>query len=291
MKFEKEDYEQSGNCPWCNSSFYKSWGYNSNIRGFISVKCNNCSLIYIKNRFNKSGLQKYYNNYLNDIHQFDQNLNKQRRKMYALEYNLLKNILSRNSKVLDVGCSGGYFLEFFKMDRHDCAGIEFGKAAAEEASKKFPIYYGNFPEIEIVNEFDLIIFRGVIEHVFNPKRYLDKAYSLLNDRGMIYITSTPNSGSFCCRLYQDLWNQHIPEEHIFHFSVKHFDDYFFKKKMIKIVEKYFYEETPYANIEDDILCIAEAISSKRKYGKIEKKSPPFYGNMMSVIYRKWVNNG
>ena len=53
----------------------------------------------------------------------------------------------------------------------------------------------------------------------------------------------------------------------------------------KIEERYFYLETPYANEEWDILKMARAIKCKQKKEKIDFQAPPFYGNMMSIIYR------
>ena len=53
----------------------------------------------------------------------------------------------------------------------------------------------------------------------------------------------------------------------------------------KITDKYFYEETPYANVEEDILRVAKAIEYKRKNQEITFKAPAFYGNMMSLVYK------
>ena len=53
---------------------------------------------------------------------------------------------------------------------------------------------------------------------------------MLNKNGLIYITSTPNANAFCVDIFQEKWNQHEPEAHLMHFSSKHFDDYFLKKR-------------------------------------------------------------
>ena len=89
-----------------------------------------------------------------------------------------------------------------------------------------PAFIGLTPNIKINRQFDIITFRGTIEHFKDPKSYLYKAIDLLNDRGLIFITSTPNSKSICCKIFKEKWNQHVPEEHLFHFSSDHFDDFF-----------------------------------------------------------------
>jgi hypothetical protein len=56
--------------------------------------------------------------------------------------------------------------------------------------------------------------------------------------------------------------------------------------MRKIATRSFYEETPYANVEQDILAVADAIQKHSRGQEIDKMSPAFWGNMMSVIYAK-----
>ena len=152
--------------------------------------------------------------------------------------------------------------------------------------KKYQVWCGKFNELEIYRRFDLIVFRGVIEHIPDPKSYLHKAVALLEDQGFIYITATPNSDAFCCELFKENWNQHVPEEHLMHFHPGHFDGFFLDAGFKKVIEFFLYEETPYANREQDILKTAEALNLKMNNQKIDFKSPPFWGNMMSLIYQK-----
>lgn len=284
IEFEKTDFENLEKCPWCNSRNYAFWG--KKIRGFISVKCKDCSLIFVKNRLNKNGLVKYYRNYLEGVHQADANLVKQRQRMYELEFELIQRY-SKNTNVLDIGCGGGYFLDIFKKHNYDCYGVEFSGAAAQAAAKKHKAYKGDLLEIKLEKKFDLIIFRGVIEHILRPRAYLNKAIRLLNNNGLVYITSTPNSSAFCARLFKENWNQHKPEEHLMHFNSKHFDEYFRTKGFTKILEHNFYEETPYANVEQDILKVSKAIKLARQNKKITFKSPAFWANMLTLIYKKF----
>jgi transcription elongation factor Elf1 len=85
--FEEDDYEKLTKCPWCNSLKHHKWG--EEVRGFKTVKCKNCGLIFVKNRLGRIGLAKYYKDYLNNVHQADNILNQQRNKMYKLEFELI----------------------------------------------------------------------------------------------------------------------------------------------------------------------------------------------------------
>jgi len=276
-----DNHEELKQCPWCSSSTQYSWGENKS--GFQSVTCGDCGLIYVKNRYNEKGLEQYYRNYLSNVHQESEQAVLDRSTMYQIEYKHITQYISRGA-VLDVGCSGGYFLDCFD-DNYQCTGVEFGAEAALEAEKKYKVYQGEFDKIQIEQKFDLIVFRGVIEHIPFPKLYLDKATSILNEGGCIYITSTPNSDAFCCDLFKEHWNQHVPESHLMHFSSKHFNDYFNEIGMTCIDTKSFYRETPYCNIEEDIVKVADAIKIKNTGQKVGFKSPAFYENMMSLIYK------
>jgi len=284
--FAKSDYEILKKCPWCGSASYRRWGRP--VNKFRSVECCACGLIYVQNRLNKNGLQKHYRNYLTSVHQADKKCNLQREQMYRLEFGLINSHCKKGS-VLDVGCSGGYFLNHFKKNGYKCYGFEVGEEALKEARKKHRIYSGDFINLEIDTKFDLIIFRGVIEHIPNPKPYLKKAVKLLKKGGYIYITSTPNAQSLCCGLFKEIWNQHHPEGHLMHFSPRHFDDFFISNKFSKVREHYFYAETPYADLLNDILKVAKAIVRKRKKLPVDFRSPAFFGNMMSLIYKNSQN--
>ena len=283
MKFENSDYEYLDCCPWCASAQGDLWG--NAVKGFESVLCRTCGLIYVKNRLNSSGLRKFYTEYLSSVHQVDPEKNEYRRIMYELEFNFVHSY-AQCTNVLDVGCSGGNFLDFFHAHGYKCFGVEFGEEAAAEAAKKYTLWVGDFTDLDFGRTFDLILFRGVIEHIPYPKKYLEKAAALLNETGLIFITSTPNSKALCCALFKEKWNQHEPEAHLMHFRADHFDKWFDANGFEKVDERLFYEETPYADPEADILKVAEAIQLIREKKEIGFTLPAFYGNMLSLIYKK-----
>ena len=283
MEFESTDYENLEHCPWCTSEHGEPWG--KAVRGFESILCGTCGLIYVKNRLNTSGLRKFYAEYLSNVHQANPAKNEYRRIMYELEFEFIDKYAQRTN-VLDVGCSGGYFLDLFHARGYECFGVEVGEEAAAEAARKYRVWKGDFSDLVSEGTFDLIVFRGVIEHIAYPKVYLEKAAALLNETGLVLITSTPNSRALCCALFKEKWNQHVPEGHLMHFRADHFDEWFAANGFEKIDERFFYEETPYARPEADIQKVAKGIQVKRAKKEIDFTSPAFYGNMLSLVYRK-----
>ena len=271
-------------CPWCTSKEQNNWG--KKIRGFSSVVCLECGLIFIKNRLSDNALLEYLFSYLTDTHQADAVLNANRQKMYKTELNLIRSFIKQSGDVLDVGCSGGYFLDEFRKRGFNTFGVELGEMAAIEAGKRHSVWQGLYPEYNSKKTFDLIVFRGVLQYTPNPKDYLIKAISSLNKNGLLMISQTPNGGSFCANLFKEQFNQHCPEDHLMHFSLHHFDKYFEKNGFIKIVETYPYEETPYFSPQSDISLVNQAIDLVQNGKQIDFQSPPFWGNMMTLVYQK-----
>ncbi len=268
-------------CPMCDTDVTKSklW-CPIDENGFKTVQCNHCGLIYVQNPYDKDSLKSFYNNYYSNIHQENHTLNAQREKMYELELNFLLKFKNKGS-VLDIGCSGGQFLQHFKKAGFYCEGVEFGIEASVEAQKKFKVHVGEFPVINFEKKYDVIVFRGCIEHVDNPRKYLEKAVSLLNPNGVVFITATPNRTSLTCELFKNDWNMHYANEHIYHFAVSDFVKYFKEFGLVSYADNNFYLETPYANIENDLSLVLE----KMKNPKNKIKCPPFFDNMITAVFQ------
>jgi len=283
--------EELDACPWCgsDSADHPLWCKDEGL--LKTAQCSQCGIVYVRSRLNKKGRAAYYMSYYSEIHQSDNEMNDKREAMYAIERKFIERHIS-GGRILDVGCSGGNFLRHFDHDRWDCWGIEYGVEAAQAARKKIgpQIICGELPEADLpVGTFDLVVFRGVIEHVPDPKRYLEAAVKLLAPEGRIFIGSTPNRDSLCADLFRDKWNQHFPALHIFHFSLNDFKQFFHQRSMRLIDESLFYLNTPYAEIERDIALVKKAIEYRSSGREIDFKSPPFWGNMMTSIFKKGRN--
>ncbi len=286
MNFNEEDYEILDECPWCGADDFKIIYYTED--NCHVAKCNKCNLVLAKKRLNSSGLSKYWKHYLSQMHLIDTDLVEKRKQMYKLEFELIDRFINKDKKikVLDVGCGAGNFLDIFNENGYQCFGVEFGEEAAREVAGKYKVWKGIFSNLDIDEKFDLIIFRGVIQYIPYPKDYLEKAFSVLNEGGYIYITSVPNVDSVCFKLFKEKFTLPVSKSDFFAFTTKHFIDFFDSKKCKKVSKYFFYEETPYANIEKDILLVAEAIKLKNQGRSITFKAPPFWGNLFSLVFRK-----
>ena len=119
--------------------------------------------------------------------------------------------------VLDVGCSSGAFL--FQLGRrfpetYQVLGTDVsGPPLTYAKSRGIPIARGSFLRMmPQERKFDAITFWAVLEHVSEPRAFLEKAASLLNPEGFCFIL-VPNMKSLATRVlgarYRYIYPQHL----------------------------------------------------------------------------------
>jgi len=128
-------------------------------------------------------------------------------------HTLLLELVGRNSRVLDVGCSTGYLGEALAAQGCVVTGVDVDpKAAAEarahldevvEADLNVSALAAIFPG----REFDAIVFGDVLEHLVSPDATLRSALPLLAAGGAV-VMSLPNvtHGSLRLALLQGRWD-------------------------------------------------------------------------------------
>ncbi|MEX1032388.1 MAG: class I SAM-dependent methyltransferase [Cellvibrionaceae bacterium] len=105
--------------------------------------------------------------------------------------------LSTESRVLDIGCFDGGFLEPL-VGSYRCYGIEIHSAARNRAEQKGIEVIGNdFSAVS--GNFDCITAFDVIEHVERPGSFLDDCLAAVRPRGWVLISSG-NLDAFTFRL-------------------------------------------------------------------------------------------
>ena len=178
--------------------------------------------------------------------------------------------------ILDYGCGNGTFLKLFKAKK---IGFEFNKEAKVDNSIKILSLKKVFNE-----KYDLIIMRGVIEHIPNFEEIIKKLSKCVNKNGLFYITATPNSNNLTFFLSNKDFNQNHPG-HLFHFNNVNLSLLFLKNNFLNIDMRYEYLDTPYANLDKDFKYLKRQLKTY-KNKKIKKFSPPSVGNMMAAVFKK-----
>ena len=255
---------------------------------FTALHCDECGFVMIDPSLDEDGLIFYYNDYIGNRFKQKQKFD-DRKIQYQIDKDFIESHIQKG-KVLDVGCNGGFFL-YVLSEKFEKFGIEIDPKAVAFANKELNlnVIEGKIGEDSLEeNSFDLIIFRGVIEHLLNPKLALDRSYQLLKTGGLLYFCATPNLDSFCADIYREKWKVFHPIEHINIFSVKTLHKLMGEKRFTLVKERYDYLNTPYENQKSDYKKLTDDIilKSEGRWNEVEK-SPPFWGNMMSVIYKKY----
>ena len=122
-------YEQ---CPLCEHHGLKD--KYKNVNGFTITRCDVCGLVFVREQLSTTELLEYYKSDTDDYIYSDadnvENLNYYFRRLRAQ--------IERRvpfGRVLDVGCSGGYFLD--AMEGWDRYGIEIPSVWAEMARQRY----------------------------------------------------------------------------------------------------------------------------------------------------------
>jgi SAM-dependent methyltransferase len=128
-------------------------------------------------------------------------LDKQREAMYLQEH---KRIVARCNfgKILDVGCGIGGFLQTFD-DRWEKYGFEPSDFAAEKACGHGITMLRSVQSADFAF-FDVVIFRGTLQHINFPMRALVQAARILKPGGLLVILATPDSDSLVYKLFGQL---------------------------------------------------------------------------------------
>ncbi len=132
--------------------------------------------------------------------------------------------------LLDVGSAHGWFLETARED-FDVLGVEPDAVVGSRAAARgLPVRAGFFPDVLKEGEqFDVIVFNDVIEHIPDIGSALDACRERLNPDGIL-ILNLPNSRGFFYRLskviarlgwrtpFERLWQKDLPSPHVHYFS-------------------------------------------------------------------------
>lgn len=256
------------NIVWSSDSF------------FNAIECPFCGMIQVEPCLSDEGLTSFYQGYYRTRRR-NVSLTQQRAIQYSLDSQHISRFIS-TGLVLDVGCSDGSFLKALPNSFSKYGiDIEVDPVSSNDDSN-LTLSSGFFPESKSFSslQFDLITFRGVIEHLRNPSSFISKAVSLLRPNGFLYFCATPNVDSPAAHLFRNRWNQWHPIEHPNLFNVNTLHTLLDPSRFDLIDVIYPYLQTPYASSTNDLEAfLSESITPSTK------TSPPFWGSMLSAVFQ------
>lgn len=137
---------------------------------------------------------------------------------YSNIFNHIKEF-NPGTKYLEVGVGNGEMLAVALEMGYDVSAVEICKEDCENISGALgvDIVWSDFLKYKSEQKYDVIIMGDILEHVSKPIDALQKAYELLNDNGILWL-STPNFNSAFTRMRKftdPMWNQ---KNHFTYFS-------------------------------------------------------------------------
>jgi len=198
-------------------------------KGYRLVRCSQCGLVYVENRPSEAELSKFYNDdsYHAELVEDSTSASEWHKRTAAKQFQFLRRF-KKGGRILDVGCSVGFFLRIAKENGWEPHGVEQSTRSAHYANYKWKLNVVN-STLENANLpagfFDAITLWDVIEHLPSPVATLRRIAELLKDDGVL-IFATPNIDGLFPRLsyrvagLMNYWPHPTPPGHLFQFSKK-----------------------------------------------------------------------
>ncbi|MFW6108225.1 MAG: class I SAM-dependent methyltransferase [bacterium] len=214
-------------CPVCGSGSRRRLVTR---RGFDVVRCAECRLVYVWPPPGREELEAVYSagGYHAEVDEAE------RRRTFAERLRWVEELAPRRGRVLDVGCSKGYFLEVARDEGWDAVGVDLNRNAVDAArARGLDVRLGDLadwageaaaePPLESAS-FDVITLFDLIEHTPEPRATLVACRRLLRPGGLLVIT-TPNIDGLVPRVTYWLfartlgaWDHPTPPGHLVQFS-------------------------------------------------------------------------
>jgi len=128
---------------------------------------------------------------------------------------------TKGTRLLDVGCATGFFMEAAAEEGFDVRGVEFSTVAISLARPDIRerIVRGDVNELlsREAEQFDVVTAFDIIEHVQNPANFLNELREILKPGGVLAISS-PDTGHVLRYLMGSRWPMLQPMQHTVLFS-------------------------------------------------------------------------
>lgn len=130
-----------------------------------------------------------------------------------------KTLKNHKGLMLDVGCSGGLLARLLRDDHVKAIGFDNSLSAARAAwqGNAVPVICGDFLQAPLhKGSISVLSMFHVLEHVPDPRTFLQKAHELLEPEGRL-IVQVPNAASWQFLMFGENWNGVDIPRHLWNF--------------------------------------------------------------------------
>jgi SAM-dependent methyltransferase len=211
----------SPGCPLCAESHTR---HRVTKGGYAVYRCPNCKLEFLHPQPDDGVLASIYgaDYFLGHGSKKSEERTAELKRATACLYlrRLQRTFSHGGGRILEVGCGNGDFLLQARQGGCQVHGIEYSASAAEIANQRLgpgTVQNGTLGSVAVPDgSFDAVVACDVIEHVRDPRLFLNRAHACLRPGGALFLV-TPSVDSWSCRCMRSHWMEY-KVEHLFYFG-------------------------------------------------------------------------
>ena len=159
----------------------------------------------------------FYAGYPTNTLEWHQNESEFYRRIYLKGLTSIQEV-SAGPRILDIGCSSGYFLSIAIENGMEAYGVEPNKLEVEYARQNGAVVLASdVSDLDPGESFDVITLWDVLEHIREPVGYIESLLSIVKPGGCIFV-QVPSSDSLAARIMRGACNMFDGVEHLTLFS-------------------------------------------------------------------------
>ena len=211
----EESYDNAG-CPTCSKQADRPLFTKNNGE---YCYCQDCKHIYLANPLIQKRLIDFYAGYPTSSLEWHQNESSFYKKIYTEGLELI-DAICEDKNMLDIGCSGGYFLSIASERGYKSHGIEPNiRESAYAKEQGIDVLGATLDDLSENVRFGIITMWDVLEHIRDPIKYLKRVRSYLVPGGAIFV-QVPTCDSLAARVMRSECNMFDGIEHLTLFSAR-----------------------------------------------------------------------
>jgi len=190
------------------------------------LKCNDCSHFF--NQISKKDYKKlavYYETEYAEVNahsitggDLPGSSSEKTLARYNTLYDVLKNYITPDSQILDVGCALGGFLNFLEEKGYlFLRGVDSNWTYVERSDRNISYADATLLPCDKGN-MDCIVMDQVLEHLINPGKAIKEAYRVLTKDGTLCIAVPDIEEYYSTEPIPGFW--YVMREHLQHFSIQ-----------------------------------------------------------------------
>jgi SAM-dependent methyltransferase len=204
-------------CPSCSAPNARQFGVRD---GYNARLCEECSHIFVAETPSEAVLAALYASYGYDEGSLD--------GLPAFIFDILGELVAtfepyrKTGRWLDVGFGAGSLLRVARTRDWETFGVEASLGAVESGRRHAlgELILGNFATVPLESHsFDVVTMSELVEHLPDPRPFLQRASEVLRPGGVLYLT-TPHGRGLSGRILGPTWSVMKPPEHLHLYSTR-----------------------------------------------------------------------